>query len=230
MESYHTSLFIMKATFFAFVLTLLFIAPLQAQNERPEYNNDLSLSFTTVQAVSSPFQSVLFNPRLMYRHHLGKFALRAQVEGMQYENRNESPIDYAYGFQKSFAAMLGGQYTVQVGRFGFYGFLDLGYGQLELSKVETLPVTLSSFSNQYELIHGLKGQTGLGVDFRFAKRWRLGVESAAIYFYGRATRTPGGVDLKMYNSIGPQIEFKPAAKWIINPINAVWLTYSFGQA
>ncbi|MFK7924626.1 MAG: outer membrane protein [Bacteroidia bacterium] len=220
----------MKTSFFAFVLTLLFILPTQAQENQPQkrlpaYNNDLSLSFTLVQAVKNPFWAVVPNPRIMYRRHLGAFAIRAQAEALQYDRdfgtRKQAENEYA--FQRSLSAMLGGQYTLEAGRFGLYGFLDVGFGQINLNAVTVSRWTFS----EYEEIRGIKGQAGIGLEYRFAKRWHLGLESAATYIYGNAISSPGGVDV--FDRIAVQYHDGRAGQWIINPVNAFWIGYSFGE-
>lgn len=215
----------MKTSFFAFVLTLFFVVTMQAQNDRPEYNNDFSLSFTLVQAVKNPFLAVVPNPRIMYRRHFGAFAIRAQAEALQYDRdfgaRKQAENEYAY--QKSLSAMLGGQYTLEAGRFGVYGFLDVGFGQINLNAVQVSRWTFS----EYEEIRGIKGQAGIGLEYRFAKRWHLGLESAATYIYGNAFQSGGGVDV--FDRIAFPVSETRAGQWLINPVNAFWIAYSFGE-
>ncbi|MEM6345891.1 MAG: hypothetical protein AAF927_18500 [Bacteroidota bacterium] len=221
----------MKPFCFIFALLLLQFVPTQAQeldqtDKLPTYSNDLSLSFTLVQAAKSPFRALVANPRIMYRRHLGAFAFRAQVEGLQYDRdlNNATNRETNYAYQKSRSAMFGGQYSFEAGRFGLYGFLDLGYGQTTL---RSLMISRWTFEN-YEEIRGIKGQAGLGLEFRFAKRWHLGLESAATYIYGKTLQTPNGV--QVFDLVFVPYTESRAGQWLINPINAFWIGYSFGEA
>ncbi|MEL7530943.1 MAG: hypothetical protein AAFN10_06535 [Bacteroidota bacterium] len=220
----------MKTSFFAFLLTILFILPAQAQQAQqssrlPEYKNDLSLSFTLLQAARSPFWALVPNPRIMYRRHLGAFAIRAQAEGLQYDRNfgSQKQPESQYAYQKSLSAMLGGQYTLEAGRFGVYGFLDIGYGQINLSTVEVSRWTFS----QYEEIRGIKSQAGAGLEFRFAKRWHIGIESAATYIYGKTLESMGGVEV--FDRLSLPYSEQRGGQWLLNPINAFWIGYSFGE-
>ncbi len=221
----------MKSLFCTLSLLLLLLVPTQAQEAKrssklPEYKNDLSVSFTLVQAVRSPFWAVVPNPRIMYRRHLGAFAIRIQGEGLEYDrdlgSQKQPATQYAY--QRSASALIGGQYTLEAGRFGVYGFLDLGYGHINLSKVQVSRWTFS----EYEEIRGIKGQAGAGLEFRFAKRWHLGIESAASYIYGNAIQSPNGVEV--FDRIALPYSETRGGQWLINPINAFWIGYSFGEA
>lgn len=221
----------MKSYILVFGLSALFALPIQAQEAKrssklPEYKNDLSASFTLVQVARSPFWAVVPNPRIMYRRHLGAFAIRVQGEGLEYD-RNlgaQKQPETQYAYQRSASALIGGQYTLEAGRFGVYGFLDLGYGHINLSTVRVSRWTFS----EYEEIRGIKGQVGAGLEFRFAKRWHLGIESAATYVYGKAIQSPNGVEV--FDRIAIPYSDTRAGQWLLNPINAFWIGYSFGEA
>ncbi|MEL6653714.1 MAG: hypothetical protein AAFQ87_23205 [Bacteroidota bacterium] len=208
-----------KRSFFSLLFLCLGFSSLLAQENEKPYRNDLSLSLSTVQLAKSPFYAVLFNPRLMYRRHYGAWALRVQAEGLQHE-RQDFP---GYSFQQSLSLSGGLQYTVHKGRWSGYGFMDVGFGHMELQKTIINRWTLSGF----EEIRGLKTTAGLGVAFRFAERWQLGLESGISFWYGQGNSTPGGVDTFDQVLIGPNEGW--ISQWLINPVNAFWISYAFGQ-
>ncbi|MEL7530944.1 MAG: hypothetical protein AAFN10_06540 [Bacteroidota bacterium] len=205
----------MKSIVLAFGLTLLFALPIKAQDS---YKHQLSVSFTSVQLAQNPFQQFLPNTSIMYRHNLGRLKLRLQGQRLATQEK----INYSSqgsGFQSSSSILLGAQYGKTWGRLALYGLLDLGYGRLFLSE--------SAFSSYALSLRGLQTQVGLGLDLRITKRWSLSIESAVTYIFGKGDGYPN--QLNVFDFQGSPTPPITGGELIIRPINAVWLSYSFGK-
>lgn len=153
---------------------------------------------------------------------MGNFALRAQFERLQF-NYSKDENGYNPSLQNSWGGYMGLQYGREKGRISYYGFLDLGYGILDLYSPDSRRYTS-------ERIKGLKSQAGLGLGFRLGKHWKLGLESAMTYIYGDISGTVGGVDVFDPAFIRIAMEESRGGQWIFNPVQAFWLSYSFGRS
>lgn len=197
---------------------MLIVQASLAQESEQEIQHNLSLSLSTVQLASDHYKAVLFNPRIMYRLDFGKIAIRVQS---QYLPMVENPEASAYGpsFQQSSSALFGLQYSKTWGRFELSGFLDLGYGGILLHS--------GTSSKVYAQKSGIKGESGLGFSYRLANQWHIGFESAATYLYGQGFGYPYSVDVDIRRPQG--LVKVVGGEFIFNPLNALWLTYSFGK-
>ncbi|MEL6653713.1 MAG: hypothetical protein AAFQ87_23200, partial [Bacteroidota bacterium] len=128
-------------------------------------------------------------------------------------------------FQQDHSLTIGGQYAILQKRLTAYVFADAGYGLIELNRGRVI----SSFI-PFEHTEGLRVQSGFGLSYRFAKRWKLGLESAVSYTYGEQVQTPGGVDINDIRLIAPMpMQITNGSQLIFQPVKAFWISYSFGH-
>ncbi|MEM6345892.1 MAG: hypothetical protein AAF927_18505 [Bacteroidota bacterium] len=208
----------MKSFILVFGLSIFLALSLKGQGTKTTFEHQLSVSFTSIQLASGPFQTFLPNTSIMYRHDLGDFKLRLQGQYLNLFNRRRLR-QIESGVQQSASVSIGAQYEKTWGKHALYGFLDLGYGDLLLSES-----VVSSFVID---LQGMHSQVGLGIEFYITKRWQIGVESAATYLWGRGFGFPNQINVFDF-----QAGFDPPnirGEFILRPVNAIWLSYAFGE-
>lgn len=187
------------------------------------YRNEISLSgIGLYQSDLIQWQAGL-HPRLMYRRHWQRTALRVQADFGQYK-RNASGSGMTN--YQTMGLMIGLEYKFRLGRFSITPFVDLGFRAHEYTWLPNIEIV---FQPPYipAQINGISGRAGLAIHYQIADRWRVGLESSYSYTYGM------GYDHR---------EFHPACDSCIHlrtwywhgqgsfsPVGAVWISYAFGN-
>lgn len=221
----HKHNYMRQQIFLLLSMTFLLFGPdLHAQQKRfsATYRNELSLSgFGLYQSDLLQWQAGL-HPRLMYRRHWQRIALRVQADWGRY-NRNVSQSNMLK--YQTLGLMMGLEYKLDLGRFRITPFFDLGFRAQEYIWNHDIDVIfLPPYSPAQ--INGISGRSGLAIHYRIAEHWRIGLESSFSYTYGM------GYDQRDFHpacdSCGHFQYWYWHGQGSIHPLGALWVSYAFG--
>ncbi|MEL6653715.1 MAG: hypothetical protein AAFQ87_23210 [Bacteroidota bacterium] len=197
---------------------------LHAQQKEPSstYRHELSVSGVGMYHSSLLPQQLGLHPRLMYRRHWQRTALRVQADFGQYK-RNASGSGMTN--YQTLGLMIGLEYKLSLGRFSITPFVDLGFRAHEYTWLPNIEIVFQPPYTPAQ-INGISGRAGLAIHYQITDRWRIGLESSYSYTYGM------GYDQRDFppacDSCGHLRTWYWHGQASISPVGAFWISYAFG--